>query len=229
MTLQTGSDQRPLAALAQSASARIVRAIVRGLYEGVYAPGQRLAEPEIMTQFGVGRSTARESIRRMESEGIVTVVPNRGAVIRRMSVDEALDALLVMEICVGLAARQAAERINVGGGRARFEQTWRELQKFRDMPDGYDFVAARNRFYRAITEVSANQELRRIIPSIHIHLIRREYSLTTRARFEDYARMAEAILAGDGAAADAAARRHIAKTAALVRQRSAGGKDRDRA
>ena len=209
--------------VAPSASARVVKSIVRGLYEGDYAPGQRLAEPELMEQFSVSRSTARESIRRMESEGLVKVLPHRGAVIRRMSAGEALDALMVMELCVGLAARQAAERIEASGGRARFDQTWRELQGYREAPGGYDFIAARNRFYRVITELSGNQELRRIVPSIHVHLIRRDYSPTLSERFQDYAGMAEAILAGDGVAAEAAARRHIARTAALVRQRAAGG------
>lgn len=210
------------AAETPSAAARVVKAIVRGLYEGLYAPGQRLAEPELMAQFGVGRSTARESIRLMESEGLVTVSPHRGAVIRRMSAEEALDALLVMELCIGLAARQAAERVAAKSARA-LEQAWRELQRFRDTPHGYDFIAARNRFYRAITDIAGNEELSRIVPSIHIHLIRRDYSMTAPVRFEDYARMSEAILAGDAAAAETAARKHISRTAALVRQRAAEG------
>lgn len=205
---------------AQSAASRIVKAIVRGLYEGAYAPGQRLAEPELMSQFDVGRSTARESIRLMESEGLVTVLPHRGAVIRRMSAKEALDALQVMELCIGLAARQAAERIAATSGEP-LEQAWRALRRFRDAPHGYDFIAARNRFYRAITDIAGNAELSRIVPSIHVHLIRRDYSITAPARFEDYARMSEAILAGDAAAAETAARQHIARTAALVRQRAA--------
>jgi DNA-binding GntR family transcriptional regulator len=204
-----------------SASARIVRQIVRGLHEGAYAPGQRLAEPEIMQEFGVSRSTARESIRRMESEGLVTVHPHRGAAIRRMSAQEALDALRVMELCIGLAARQAAERIGAGDARARVTKAWEALQRFRDLPDSYDLVAARNRFYRTITEASGNQELRRIVPSIHVHLIRRDYPLSAPARFADYAAMAEAILAGDGAAAEKATRRHIARIATLARRKLA--------
>ncbi len=200
-----------------SAAARVVKAIVRGLYEGLYAPGQRLAEPELMERFGVGRSTARESIRLMESEGLVTVLPHRGAMIRRMSAEEALDALLVMELCIGLAARQAAERVAVKGGQA-LEEAWRALQRFRAAPHGYDFIAARNRFYRAITDIAGNEELSRIVPSIHVHLIRRDYSMTAPVRFEDYARIREAILAGDAAAAETAARKHIARTAALVRE-----------
>jgi DNA-binding GntR family transcriptional regulator len=207
-------------AVPESASARIVRAIVRGLYEGEYVSGQRLIEPELMTQFGVSRSTVRESIRRMESEGIVTVLAHRGAVIRKMSAAEALDALMVMQLCVGLAARQAAERIQANDSRRRFEKSWRDLQERRHLSNGYDLLVARNRFYRAITEISENQELRRIIPSIQVHLIRRDYSLSSETRFDDYSRMAKAILAGDGGAAETAARKHIAKIITLVRRRA---------
>ena len=172
-------QSRPLepSNVAQSASTQIVRAIVRGLYEGEFASGQRLIEPELMTQFDVSRSTVRESIRRMESEGIVTVVPHRGAAIRKMSAAEGLDALMVMQLCVGLAARQAAERIEAHGRRERFEKAWGELEECRHLPDGYDLLLARNRFYRAITEISENHELRRIIPSIQVHLIRRDSQL----------------------------------------------------
>lgn len=203
-----------------SASAKVVRAVIRGLHEGSYVPGQRLAEPELMERFGISRSTARESIRRMESEGIVDVLPYRGAVIRRLSIEEAIDALLVMEISVGLAARLAAERIEAPGSRERFEEAWGDLQRFRGLGDSFDFVNARNKFYRTITGISRNRELQRIVPRIHVHLIRREYSLSSESRFEDYARMAAAILAGDGVTAEAAARNHIAKTSLLVRAKA---------
>ena len=208
--------------LADSASARIVRSIIRGLYEGRYVSGQRLAEPELMKEFGMGRSTVRESIRRMETEGIVTVLPHRGAVIRKMSAAESINALLVMELCIGLAARQAAERIEVDGACKRLEKTWRELQEHRHSPDGYELLVARNRFYRTIAHLSGNQELQRIISSIQILLIRLDYSLSSHTRFEDCARMVDAILGGDGVAAEAAARKHIARSITLVRRRSNG-------
>lgn len=204
----------------ESASSRVAREIIRGLYEGAYVPGQRLVEPELMEQFAVSRSTARESIRRLESEGIVDVMPHRGAVIRRMSLDEALDALMVMELCIGLAARLAAERIGSGGNRADFERAWGDLQRFQGSGDSFDLVKARNRFYRTLTRISGNRELQRIVPGIHVHLIRRDYSLSAETRFQDYAAMAAAILKGDGGAAETAARSHIAKIAALVRERA---------
>lgn len=208
----------PSAPAGQSASARIVREVIRGLYEGRYAPGQRLAEPELIEQFGASRATVRESIRRMEAEGLVDVLPYRGAVIRKLSAQEAIDALLVMEYCVGLAARLAAERIDHGDNRASFQAVATQLLGFSEAALTFEFVKTRNRFYRRIGEMSANRELRRIIPSIQVHLIRRSYSLPLDTRFEDYRRMIDTILAGDGAAAETAARIHIANTAALVRR-----------
>lgn len=201
-----------------SASVKIVREIVRGLHDGIYAPGQRLSEPELMERFGVGRSTVRESIRRMESEGLVEVLPYRGAVIRRLSLAEALGALAVMELCIGLAARLAAERIGGDGNRARFEEAWSGLQAFRDVTYSFDMVKARNRFYRTITLLSGNRELERIIPGIQVHLIRRDHALPPAIRFAGYERMAAAILAGDGPAAETAGRAHIATIAALARE-----------
>ncbi len=205
---------------AKSSSARVVSEIMRGLYEGAYVAGQRLSEPELMDWFGVSRSTARESIRRMEAEGIVDVVPFKGAVIRRMSPDEALDAALVMQMCVGLAARLAAERIERPGHRVKLEAAWAALLNFEGAGEGYEFVRARDRFYRVMTDLSRNRELQRIFPTVHVHLVRRNYPLTTRERFDDYRRIVTAILEGNGAAAEKAARDHVGKITALVRDQS---------
>jgi DNA-binding GntR family transcriptional regulator len=205
---------------AKSSSARIVGEIMRGLYDGTYVPGQRLSEPELMQWFGVSRSTARESIHRMEAEGIVEVFPFKGAVIRRMSPEEALDATLVMQICVGLAARLAAERMEQPGNRTKLQEAWTALLKFEGAGESYEFVRARDHFYRVMTEVSRNRELQRIFPTVQVHLVRRNYPLTTRERFDDYRRIVTAILKGNGAAAEKAARDHVGKIAALVRDQS---------
>ena len=218
MKAEAGKLDIPAKEKTPSASARIVREIVRGLHSGVYAPGQRLSEPELMEQFNVSRGTVRESIRRMESEGLVEVLPYRGAAIRRLTRTEALDALLVMEPCIGLAARLAAERIGLADNRERFSHSWEDLQRFRHVADSFDMVRARNRFYRTLTSICGNRELQRIIPSIQVHLIRRDYALPPAIRFEGYERMAETILSGDGPAAEAAGRMHMATITALARE-----------
>jgi len=201
----------------QSAAGRIVREVIRGLYEGSYAPGQRMVEADLMAQFGVSRVTVREALRRLEAEGVLETRPNHSAQIRRLTPDEALDALEVIGLCTGLAARQAAERIDRGDNRAVFTEAWQQLRGVQGQGGSFEMIKARNAFYRRIAQVSMNRELQRIIPTVHVHLIRRHYSLPDETRLDDYTRLAEAILAGDGAEAERASRDHIARTQDLVR------------
>src|SRR5260370_12580628 len=96
--------KRPsVAASAVSASDRIVSDVVRGLYDGRYAPGQRLVEPDLMQKYGVSRSTVREAINRLSAVGVAASHPFRGAQIRQLSRREARDILLILELMVGLA------------------------------------------------------------------------------------------------------------------------------
>lgn len=213
-----GAAQKISAHAKPSASVKIVRAIIRGLHDGDYAPGQHLSEPDLMEQFNVSRSTVREAIRRMDSDGLVVVLPYRGAVIRRLSVEEAIDALSVMELCVGLASRLAAGRIDNADNRAKFEMAWEGLKEFRDVTYSFNMVKARNRFYRTITMISANRELQRIIPSIQVHLIRRDHFLAPEIQFQGYTEIAEAILAGDEAAAESAGRKNLIAISTLLRE-----------
>lgn len=203
------------------AARQVERGVIRGLYDGGFAPGQRLVESDLMTRFGVSRSTVREAIRRLESVGVVEVSPFRGAQIRQLAANEASDMLLVVEYCMGLAARQAAARLGAAANRQIFEKAWAELRQFGAQPEGFEQIRARDRFYAAITKMSGNRELARIIPSLQVHLIRRLYTVPQADRFDDYKRIAEAILAGDETAAEAAMRAHIGRSLRQVLQRQA--------
>jgi DNA-binding GntR family transcriptional regulator len=199
-----------------SSSDQIVRDVVRGLYEGRYVAGQRLAEPDLIRRYGVGRSTVREAIKRLAAEGVVATHPFRGAQLRHLSRKEARNVLLILELMVGLAARQAAENIGLAGRRAAFREAYDSLLKLERAEDSYDQVRARNRFYRTITRIGGNAELERLLPSIQVHLVRAHLKLPRSQRFTDYRQMADAILSGKAADAEAAGRAHIAHIAAVL-------------
>lgn len=221
MSPDTGADDTP----APSTSERIARAVVRGLYEGNFVPGQRLIEPDLMALFGASRGVVREAIRRLEAEGVVDVLPYRGAQIRRLSDREARDALLVIEYCTGLAARLAADRINEGDSRAVFQQALDSLLGFQGQAESFEQIRARNRFYRAIALVSRSRELQRFIPTVQVHLLRSRFALPADERFADYRKIGQAILAGSGDAAEDACRAHIRNTAKLAAARQEAASD----
>jgi DNA-binding GntR family transcriptional regulator len=195
-----------------SASDRIVADLARGLYDGRYAPGQRLVEPDLMERYGVGRSTVREAINRLSAVGIAAAHSFRGAQIRQLSRKEARDILLILELMIGLAARLAAANIGKPGRRRRFNEVYRQLLAFADDHESYEMVRARDRFYRAMTRVGDNAELERFLPNTQVHLVRTHLRVSAEQCFEDYRRIGEAVLEGDEQAAETAARRHIRRS-----------------
>lgn len=61
------------------------------IHTGLLKPGERVNEQALAQQLGVGRNSAREALRSLERTGLVRIVPNRGAEVRKVSLEEALD------------------------------------------------------------------------------------------------------------------------------------------
>jgi DNA-binding GntR family transcriptional regulator len=199
-----------------SSSDQIVRDVLRGLYEGRYVAGQRLVEPDLMRRYAVGRSTVREAIKRLAAEGVVAAHPFRGAQIRQLSRADAKNILLILELLIGLAARQSAETIASHERRELFVQSYDHLLTMESEDDSFEVVRARNRFYRTMTRVAGNAELERLLPIIQVHLVRAQLKIPRNQRLEDYRAIAETVLSGDPARAEGAGRAHVARMTAVL-------------
>lgn len=75
-----------------------------------FAPGDRLIERELCELTGVSRTSVREALRQLESEGLIDTIPNRGPIVASLSLDEAQQIYEVREAMEGLAARLFIER-----------------------------------------------------------------------------------------------------------------------
>jgi DNA-binding GntR family transcriptional regulator len=203
---------RPISA-ELSSPIRVVRSILEGLYQGRYVPGQRLAEGDLMRSFAVSRGTVREALNRLEAEGVVTLTRNKGAYIRALTRADAEDALAIVEVVIGLAARLAAEHIDAPGSRALLETYRARLSDAPTQSDSLAFVKARNGFYRTLVKIGGNKELGRLLPGMQVHLLRVQFrsflTMQDEMRSNDYQRMSDAILEGKGVLAEREARRHI--------------------
>ena len=197
---------------------RLYRSVLRALYEGRLIPGQRLAEIDLRAQFGAGRSTIREVIPRLAAAGVVTVVRHRGAAVRRLSRREVGEVLDLVEVLFGLAARDAArqaERLGAASAAA-LSDSYGALARRAPETDFGGFLEARDDFYRTVVRLSGNRELARIFPAVQVHLMRLQLRGFGNAgdglTLEDYRAIKAAILKGDPARAEAAARRHVQHT-----------------
>jgi DNA-binding GntR family transcriptional regulator len=82
------------------------------LVEGRVAPGAKLNERELCTALGVSRTPLREAIKLLAAEGLVDLLPNRGAVAVRLTEDDIVNTFEVLAGLEAMAGELAAERIS---------------------------------------------------------------------------------------------------------------------
>jgi DNA-binding GntR family transcriptional regulator len=124
----------------------VLEALRASIVNGRLAPGARLIERELIGMMGVSRTVIREALRQLEAEGLVDVVPNRGAIVRELTVDEARDLYAIRALLEGLAARMFVEK----AGEEEIAALGRELKATAAAyrrGDPEETIAAKNRFF----------------------------------------------------------------------------------
>ncbi|GAB3580899.1 GntR family transcriptional regulator [Amycolatopsis endophytica] len=197
-----------------------VRAAITG---GRLQPGARLNERELCERHGVSRTALRETLRKLEGEGLVAVEPNRGAFVARITYQDAEALFELRGALEALACSLFARRGTPEQKRALVESLHLTAATMR--AGGIDeTLAAKDRFYGALLDGAGNPELTSSLRRLHarIQLLRR-HSLAVPGRTEQSIReleaMCEAIVAGDAEGARLAGSRHVAQAgfAALPR------------
>ncbi len=206
----------PPATLRDMVQERMREAII----EGVFQPGQRLVERPLCDQLGVSRTVIRETIRYLEAEGLVEILPGRGPIVAVMSWDDARQIYDIRRMLETAAAENCAR--NITPDRARdIRKALETLRRgFSDKTPGALFRATSD-FYSEIFSGAAHYIAWDVVQRLNGRISRLRMitlSSTDRERpgiahMED---ICEAITSGDPAAARAAVERHLRDTTAIA-------------
>ena len=93
----------------------------QAILKGELEPGERLMEMQLAEQLGVSRTPIREAIRKLELEGLVLMIPRRGAIVAKITEKDLRDVLEVRSSLERLSTELACERM--------YEDTIMELKK----------------------------------------------------------------------------------------------------
>lgn len=201
-----------------TASGTVIAGIVQGLESQAFLPGQRLVEADLATQFGVGRNSVREALQKLAADGIIELSRNRGAAIRALTLAQAQDVLEIAEFMTGLLAARAAARASGSAHTPALRAALDELEAATASPRRQAFLTARRHFYRALLEIAANHELKRLFPAIQMHVVHACFRLPglRELRLADYRRIGAAVLAGDVEGAREAGREHVRRVRTAI-------------
>ena len=93
-----------------SLSEQIAEHVGISILQEIYMPGEAVTEQRISEEFSVSRGPVREALRILEREGLVEIIPRRGARVTRLTVREVSDIFDIRSVLLGHAARLAAQR-----------------------------------------------------------------------------------------------------------------------
>ena len=206
---------RAAAPLTQSLPEQIAAQLSERIVTGAYEPGQRILEQAIAAEFSVSRGPVREALRLLERDGLLTILPRRGAQITNLSTAEVKEIFDIRAVLNGLRDRELAEDPDRMPLLPALEAEVAKLARYArqaDMGDAYiETVFALNRL---LTQASRNSRLRTILDSLALQTLRySRLGLSTpqrrRQSVQSWQKLVKAIREGDGAAAERAAQQRV--------------------
>jgi DNA-binding GntR family transcriptional regulator len=200
----------------QQAAGRLRRAILGG----DMAPGQRLVEEELAGMLAVTRASLRAALFDLTAEGLVERIPNRGARVRIITLDEAVAITECRMALEGLCAAKAAELVTEAQA-GRLRQLGTELE--RSVADGepLKYSALNHELHRLVREMSGQTVAAGLLERLNGQLVRHRFRLSLRpgrpqASLPEHLAIISAIAGGRPGEAEAATRRHLRSVIAAL-------------
>jgi DNA-binding GntR family transcriptional regulator len=210
--------------------AALLAALRRDLADGLYHPRERLVEADLVERYGTTRAAVREALIQLASEGLVERSPNRGARVRGMTLEEAIEIAEVRRaletLCAGLAASRATPP-----ARLRILGLSKTLQAAAADGRVQDYLTANAEFHALIQDLSGHAIAQAILETFRHRPIDRFFPQPFRAQppmasVDQHERIAAAIAAGDVEGAEREMREHL--SALVETLRGYGGREEDR-
>ena len=120
--------------------------IRESILKGIFAPGERLRQDQLAGAIGVSRIPVRSALLQLESEGLITFHPYRGAVVNKLSVDEMREIYELRSVLETHALRKAM----VAMTPERLEHLDELARELNEIADGEEFLARRMDFFREL-------------------------------------------------------------------------------
>lgn len=197
---------------------QVVRSIREGILAGRFAQGQRLIARDLTDSLGFSRSTLREAFGHLASEGLVELIPNRGATVRRLSRREIAELFQIRELLEGLSARLAAAQVAATRGKKPLQAV---IAKIDPKTELRLFHAQNLLVHGTLLQLAGNQQLTQLMARLNVPFIMSQVRQSMQAEQiarsqREHIQILRAVAAGDPDRAEATMRAHLRNTGEWV-------------
>ncbi len=199
----------------------VTGAIRSAITGGIYHPNVRLVEEELARTFATNRAVVRTALATLAHEGLVIRERNRGARVREIEADEAIEILEARAALEGIVARRAAERFNIDSQHA-MEALIVAMRRHRANGDLVGYSEVNARFHRAILEIAQHAVVKKLLGLLQSQSVRYQFRTVLQpgridASLAEHEAIVAALIAKDPDGAEAETRRHIAAVIQTIR------------
>ena len=207
--------------MARKANLDVAARVRRDILAGEYAPGERLVELQLTERYGAGRAAIRAALVELATEGLLDKETNRGASVRQISIDEAIqitEARAALESLIAAAAARHASH----GERAELSQLETDMRCAVSQQRFLDYSELNGILHRRIREISGHEIAGELVAMLRNRSARHQYSLALMPgrpseSLEQHAAIIRAIVRGDEASAAAAMQAHLLSVIDVLR------------
>ena len=144
---------------------QILSTIRGAIVNGQIRPGTRIMEPELAERFGISRTPIREAIRQLESEGLISVIPRKGAIVASISPQDISNFFDLKMILEGHAARLAAKNLTEND-LMKMERVNRQIEAASTKKNLSRVLDLHNEFHEIFLRACGNDKLHAIVQNL---------------------------------------------------------------
>lgn len=202
---------------------RVFHKIREDILNGKYKENDELREAAIGEELGVSRTPVREAFRQLELEGLIRIVPNKGAYVTGITSKDVADIYMIRSLLEGLCAKWATEHITEEQMQEMEENVY--LAEFHAEKGHADQIAVLdNRFHEILYEACDSKMLEHLLKDFHQYVYRvRKQTLAQGSRGNasnhEHREIMEAIKEHDGERASELAKHHMLKAYENIQQK----------
>lgn len=195
---------------------RVFQSIREDILSGRYEQNTELKEAAIGAELGVSRTPVREALRQLELEGLVTIIPNRGAYVNMITAKNVQDIYVIRSMLEGLCARWATQSITAEQLDSMEETLC--LSEYHTSKKNYEkLYELDSLFHEQLYEAGGSRILNHILSDFHDYVkMVRKATISTSSRSvtstEEHRAIFEAIKEKDPDKAEALAKEHVKHT-----------------
>ena len=215
---QTGNEQIVRRTLHDELLDRLRQMIIHG----DLAPGDKVPEKDLCDRFGVSRTPLREALKVLASEGLVTLTPNRGAMVSELTLADLEEAFPVLGALEALSGEMACAHIT-DAEIAEIRALHQAMVKHHESGDLGAYFRLNQQIHEALLDAARNQTLATAYRGLADRIRRARYIANMSAErwaqaVTEHEQILEALENRDGAALAGILKRHLANTFDTVKE-----------